>query len=168
MLKTFSLFALPLVVLACGDSSTTTDDPQAMLPRVQSFESARSGLDLESTTHVSEVMKGENVGHVTVEELHWTSFSDPVTQEMSDRLQELKSCSNSAGAFVDISDASSALADLRRELHAHQVAMVTTVDIVTAQAVEMAFQARQGMLLQELRSHFEAFEAMAGSYTCAF
>ncbi len=166
MLKTFSLFALPLVVLACSDSANTTDDPQSMLPRVQSFESARAGLDLESTTHVSEVMKGENVGHVTVEELHWASFSDPLIAEMSDRLQELKSCSNSAGAFVDISDASSALADLRHELHAHQVAMVTTVDIITAQAVEMTFQARQGMLLQGKHSpkHLTAALARASGH----
>ncbi len=168
MLKSLALAVLPFALLACGESVSTSDDPQSMMPRLQAFESIRAGFDTQTSAHVGVVMKGEVVSHVVVEELEWARVASAAAWEMRSTLQELKACSNVDGEFVDIADASAALDELQTELHAHQVGMLTTVDVATAHASEQAHQRREALLLLELRAHFEAFEASAADYACAF
>jgi len=168
MHKTLALVVLPLALLACGESVSTSEEPQSMMPRLQAFESIRAGFDVQTSTHVGAVMDGNVVSHVVLEELDWARAASNLAWEMRSTLQDLKACSNAEGDFVDIAGASAALGELQAELHAHQVGMLTTVDIDTAHAAEQAYQRRQALLLVELRSHFEAFEAMAADYDCAF
>ena len=168
MLKNLTMIALPLVLVACAEDTKYVDDTTEMQPRVASFEEARANLNDFSALHMGEVMEEVSVAEVALAEVEWSQHAELFADDMEGWLVEMRACTDANGDKPATEGAFQALEDLRVELRAHYIGMITVQDLDTAQAAEQNFKARQDVLLDELKAHFETFDAAASSFRCAF
>ncbi len=161
------LVAASLGLIACGSDGEETPSASA-LESSEDFQEAQGRLTGAAEDHTGLVMSRDVLSDVTLDEVHFHDRSVDAIAEMEWQLQILGTCRSASGELLDTSGAIAAVQDLRAELSAHQVAMITMVDRETAQAAEMNFHGRQVPLFEELEAHGENFAALADGYDCAF
>tara|TARA_R110002073_G_scaffold74100_2_gene181077 strand:+ start:73044 stop:73556 length:513 start_codon:yes stop_codon:yes gene_type:complete len=161
------LVAASFGFVACASDGEETPS-QSALESSDNFQEAHNRLTASSEAHTSLVMSRNVLSEVTLDEVHFHGRSVDAIAEMKWQLQILGTCRSAEGELLDTSGAIAAVRDLRAELSAHQIGMVTMVDRTTAQAAELNFHARQAPLFEELEAHATSFAAMAESYNCAF
>lgn len=154
-------------LLACGSDGEEVESVSA-LENAESINDARDFLTSTADDHTSLVMSRDVLADVTLDEVHFHDRSFEAVAQMEWHLRLLATCRSPEGELLDTSDALAALRDLRSELEAHKVGMITMVDKDTAKAAEVVFQSRQEPLFEELEAHCDNFIVMAKSYDCAF
>ncbi len=156
-----------LALAACGSDGEESPTVSAVASS-DDFLSAQDYLHSSSTAHTNSVMSRTVLTDVTLDEVHFHERSVDALVQMEWDLRALQTCRAADESRLDTSDAQAAVRELRAELAAHQVGMLTMVDSTAAQAAEMNFQARQTPLFDELESHASAFAAIAADYECPF
>ncbi len=161
------LVVASLALVACASDGDETPSSSADQSSAE-FEQARTFLTSASEAHTSSVMSRDVLADVTLDEVHFHNNSVDAMARMEWQLQVLGTCRSADGELLDTSGAIAAVHDLRAELSAHQVGMITLVNNETAHASELNFHARQAPLFEELEAHAESFAAVAATYECAF
>lgn len=160
------LVAASFGVFACASDEETPS--VSALESSEEFQEARTFLTVASETHTGLVMSRTVLADVTLDEVHFHGRSVEAMARMEWQLQILGTCRSADGELLDTSGAISAVHELRAELSAHQVGMITMVDKDTALAAELNFHARQVPLFDELEAHSDNFSAISDGYDCAF
>jgi hypothetical protein len=161
------LVAASLGLVACASDGEEIPSASA-LESSDNFQAAHDLLTFSAEAHTSLVMSRDVLADVTLDEVHFHGRSVDAIAQMKWQLQILGTCRSADGELLATAGAIAAVQELRAELAAHQVGMITMVDRVTAQAAEMNYHARQAPLFEELEAHAASFAAMAESYECAF
>ncbi len=156
-----------LSIAACGSDGEETPTVSA-LEGSASFQDAQVSLSSAAEAHTSSVMSRDVLAEMTLDEVRFHALSSGALADMEWDLRALATCTDASGAALDTADAQAAVADLRSELAARQVAMITMVDRDTARAAALNFDARQAPLFDELEAHATAFAAAAAGYDCPF
>ncbi|MCP4446399.1 MAG: hypothetical protein GY811_13800 [Myxococcales bacterium] len=165
--KSSLLVIASLGLLACGSDGEEVE-PVSALENADSVREARDFLTSAADDHTSQVISRDVLAEVTLDEVHFHDRSFEAVAQMEWHLRLLATCRSAEGKALDTTGALAALRELRAELEAHKVGMITMVDRDTAKAAEAVFHARQAPLFEELESHCENFVAQAESYDCAF
>ena len=155
------------VVAACSGDGGSVEGESA-LENSESFREARDFVRTAAATHTSSVMSRDSLADVTLDEVRFHERSIDAIDQMGWRLRLMATCRSPDGELLDTTDALAAVAELRVELGAHKIGMITMVDGDTAKAAEMVFEARQAPLFEELGAYCDYFESLAATYDCAF
>ncbi len=167
LVKNTLLLATTLGLLACSDGAVSPPGDNAEAT-VDAFSEARDALNDRAESHTATVMAQQQLRDITLDELGFHDDSLAGLNEMQWHLESLAACLNDQGTSMDREGALAALQDLRSELRAHQVSMITMVDTATARAAEQVFHARQAPLLEELDAYVQSFALTAKQYECTF
>jgi len=156
-------------LLAVGCASDGSELPSVSADENSAdFRIARTALSQSALEHTGLVMSRERLSDVTLDELHFHEQSLSSLSEMEWQLRLLGKCVRYDGKALDTAGSLATVRQLGVELEAHEISMITMVDQDTAKAAEMAFEARQAPLFDELEAYDVSYRSMAADYNCAF
>ena len=159
---------LSLCLIGCADDPEELPPTEDAVNTVTELGKSRDILVGLADTHRENVMLRGELRDIAIDELTFHNDSFTCLNDMQFHLETLAACLNTDHDSMERSDALIALQELRVEIRAHQVGMLTMLDPDTAQAAERVFHSRQNPLLEELEAHVTAFLSVSANYECTF
>lgn len=159
---------LSLCLSACADDQEPLPETENAQNTVTELGKTRDAMDTISSAHRADVMSRSQLRDISIDELGYHDNSFRFLNEMQFQLETLSACLDTNLDAMEHAGATAALEELRHEIRAHQVSMLTMIDPDTAHAAEQVFHGRQSPLLDELDAHVDSFLAIAEGYECTF